>query len=273
MALMNTIFSFIDSHLHLQDKGLWPDADGVIRRAQEAGVIEMFCNAVFPGDWKQVLDLAVRHGCVRPFIGVHPWEIENAGSGWMDELEAILMSQRCGVGEIGLDFVKPIDRAVQQEAFERQLALAVRYGRPVSLHCVKAWGALLAGLRKAGPLPAGFMVHAFNGSAETARELMRLGGYVSFNALSLTERRRDKTKELLTTLPEDRILVETESPFGVYLDTKMPDVSAERPNEPSNLPTVVREAALLTGKDMKVFSETLYANAKRFIGPLDEVCL
>jgi TatD DNase family protein len=273
MALMNTSFRFIDGHLHLQDERLWPDADGIIRRAQEAGVMEMFCNAVSPGDWKRVLDLAGRHGGVRPFIGVHPWEIKNAGKGWMDELEAIIRGQRCGVGEIGLDFVKPIDRAVQQEAFEGQLELAIRYGRPVSIHCVKAWGTLLAGLRKAGPLPAGFMVHGFNGSAETARELMRLGGYVSFNALSLTEGRRDKTKKLLMSLPEDRLLMETESPFGTCPETKKLDVAAERPNEPSNVSLVVREAAGLTGKDMKVFSERLYANAKRFIGPLDEVRL
>jgi len=260
----------IDAHLHLQDDLLWPIADQVVRRAQAAHVTHLFCNGTACADWPRVLELAARHACVVPFIGLHPWQVEHAPDTWRDELESIIAAHRAGVGEIGLDFAKPVDRDQQRQAFESQLALAVRFRRPVSIHAVRAWAPLIACLSKAAPLPAPFMVHAFNGSPETARELVALGGYVSLTALSFTDNRRPKTETLLQAVPRDRILLETESPFGLNPYVDFIRHSPEQPNEPANLPAIVAAAAKLSGRNIEEFAETTYENALRFVHPLQE---
>lgn len=261
---------YIDTHLHLQDDRLRPMADDVIRRAQAAHVTHLFCNSIAPADWPRVLELAARHGCIVPFIGLHPWHIEQAPGNWQTELESIVAVQPVGIGEIGLDYAKPVDRDLQRQAFDFQLALAARHQRPVSIHAVRAWAPLTECLRNAAPLPA-FMIHAFNGSPEIARELIALGGYVSFNALSFTDNRRAKTKTLLQALPVDRILFETESPSGLNPYVDFIEYSEDRPNEPANLPAIVTAAAALIGQKIETFTDTIYQNTARFVQPLKDI--
>lgn len=272
MAEMNGTLRYIDAHLHLQEKALLPNAAGVLKRAQAAHVAQLFCNATQPDDWHSVLHLARQYACVRPFVGVHPWYVEHVKDGWANELESLVKANRCGVGEIGLDFAKPIARQLQMDVFEKQLAAAARLGRPVSIHCVKAWAALTETLTNISALPP-FMVHAFNGSAEIARELIRLGGYVSFNALSLTVNRLAKTNQLLRSLPADRILFETESPFGLNKAVDFLGIKSDQVNEPASLPQIVSYAARLAQKEVEVFAEMLYENSKRFISPLEEAII
>lgn len=254
--------------MHLQDERLLPDAAGVVKRAQAAHVTELCCNGTRPQDWPEVLELARRYPCILPFTGLHPWHIDDASDAWADELETVVSAHPCGIGEIGLDFVKSPERDRQKEVFERQLELARRYARPVSIHCVRAWAALTESLRKSSPLPAGFMVHAFNGSAEIGRELIKIGGYLSFCATAFAENKRLKTRELLTSLPLDRILFETESPFGWNEGVLFLPVGHNEVNEPANLPLTVQEAAALTGQNAGEFANMIYENGKRFIGPL-----
>lgn len=262
----------MDAHLHLQDGRFGPNVAAIMERAQAAGVADLFCNGSGPDDWPQVMALASQYRSVIPFVGLHPWYIEQARDGWANELEAMIKTNRCGVGEIGLDFGKPMDRQLQTEAFEKQLSMACRYVRPVSIHCVKAWAALTVCLRNAGSLPP-FMVHAFNGSAEIARELIKLGGYISFNALSFTDNRHAKTKTLLLSLPQDRVLFETESPFGLNAAVNFVHVVTGQVNEPANVPAIVAQAAKLAGRDYEDFAKAVYENGRRFIRLLDEVVL
>ncbi|MCE5186152.1 MAG: TatD family hydrolase [Planctomycetaceae bacterium] len=259
---------YIDAHLHLQDEKLRPRLGSVLERAKEAHVAAMLCNGTDPADWPFVVDLANRNSAILPFAGLHPWRIETAAENWASELEKTLQTNVCGVGEIGLDFAKAIDKPMQRDALAAQLELAVRFGRPASIHCVKAWGELVESLKQAGPLPAGFMVHAFNGSVEVGRRLIAMGGYVSFNALSLTDNRRAKTKQLLMSLPPERILFETESPFGLNEMVTYVPRKPQTPNEPANLPMIVAEAACLIGRDANTFAVNIYENASRFIEPL-----
>jgi TatD DNase family protein len=261
---------YLDTHLHLQDDCLWAVADQVIGRARAAHVTHLLCNGIAPTDWPRVLDLASCHDSVVPFVGLHPWHVEQAPGHWQSELESILKSHPAGVGEIGLDFAKSIDRDRQLQTFEIQLELAVKYQRPVSIHAVRAWAPLTACLRRAS-LPAPFMVHAFNGSPEIARELTALGGYVSLNALSLTDNRRAKTKTLLQSLPPDRLLFETESPFGLNPYVDFIEQGNDKPNEPANLPAIVNAAAELIDLDRHEFADTIHRNAATFIRSLKEI--
>lgn len=114
------------------------------------------------------------------------------------------------VGEIGLDYhYENHDREVQRSAFEEQLKLAAEVGLPVVIHTRDAWEDTMALLRKYRPKG---VVHCFSGSAETAREIISLGMYIGFTGV-VTFKNSKKAKNALSSIPHDRLLVETDCPY------------------------------------------------------------
>ncbi len=190
-----------DAHNHFQE---FPDpADAA------AGLRPAVCCSTGPSDWEAVRKLSEGSPSVVPFFGLHPWLIPEAGGDWLAPLGQLLRDTRSGVGECGLDALKPPSLAEQAEVLKRQLELAVLLDRPVSLHCVKAWGPLLDILRASRPLR--FLVHSYSGPAEVTRELAALGGYFSFGPAILDER-RVKARAALAEVPRERLLFESEAP-------------------------------------------------------------
>jgi TatD DNase family protein len=161
-------------------------------------------------DWEAILAHAASQAQVLPMLGLHPWFVAEATPGWTSRLEALLRSHRAGVGECGLDFSrKDADRATQEGAFRAQLRLAHALHRPMAMHAVRAWGPLLDLLREEGVPAAGAMVHAFGGSAETARALQAMGVFLSFSGELLKED-RTKQKEALRAVASSHLLLETD---------------------------------------------------------------
>ena len=176
-----------DVHAHLQDEIFNETLPEVIARAKSAGIFFVNCCATHSGDWGGVTAVSKKFtGFVRPFYGVHPWWIDAGSAFEINALKKVLEDDLvAGVGEIGLDFSqgKP-DRDQQIEVFEEQLNLARDLMRPVSIHCVRAWGPLIAVLKSIVPLPAGGIVHAFGGSIEVMRELLGVGLGISISGRS-----------------------------------------------------------------------------------------
>jgi TatD DNase family protein len=179
-----------------------------------------------------VAELARRFPWVRPSYGLHPWDVGNASPGWRDALRRQLDADpRAAVGEIGLDRwilarARPDDPrlaglrraslAEQDEAFRWQLALAAEQGRPASVHCLEAWGALSAALAETPRPQAGFLLHAYGGPVELIASYAKLGAYFSFNGHRLGapvgSARAERFQALVRALPEERLLVETDAP-------------------------------------------------------------
>lgn len=193
--------SFFDAHNHFQE---FPDP-----AAAAAGLRTAICCSTGPADWEAVRKLSEAVPGVIPFFGLHPWLIAEAGGDWLAPLGQLLRDTRSGVGECGLDSLKPPSLPEQAEVLKRQLELAALLDRPVSLHCVKAWGPLLDILRASRPLR--FLVHSYSGPAEITRGLAALGGYFSFGPAILDER-RVKARAALAEVPRDRLLFESEAP-------------------------------------------------------------
>jgi TatD DNase family protein len=187
-----------DAHSHLPSGAFpAPDQPRVVCGTREA-------------DWEAVLAHAASHNQVIPMVGLHPWFVAEASTAWAVRLEALLRSHRAGVGECGLDFArKDADRAAQETAFRAQLRVAQALHRPVAMHAVRAWGPLLALLREEGVPTAGAMVHAYAGSAETARELQAMGVFLSFSG-ELLKADRPKLKEALRAVASRSLLLETD---------------------------------------------------------------
>ncbi len=115
-------------------------------------------------------------------VGVHPWYIYNNVKEQLSELESMLQSPSVlAIGEAGLDKTTDTPLPLQQAIFTEQAAMAEHYGKPLIIHCVKAWSELIANKRAIHPrMP--WIIHGFRGNGELAKQLIQQGFYLSFSA-------------------------------------------------------------------------------------------
>ncbi|HJV89771.1 MAG TPA: TatD family hydrolase [Holophagaceae bacterium] len=246
--------ALFDAHCHLQDPRIAADVEGMLRRAKAAGVTYLVCCGTEPADWVRVLQLAKRFPQVIPMIGLHPWRAAAAPTGWAVLLRQLARAHRVGIGECGLDFAIPGDRASQEEAFRQHLRLARELNRPVALHCVKAWERFVTVLREEGLPEAGGLVHSYSGSAETAALLQDLGLHLSFSG-SVVRPGNRKAPLILPQVRAERLLVESDAPDqatgGVGL------------NEPARITAVIQAVARFREESETQVMETASANGER----------
>ncbi|RLM75626.1 tat-linked quality control protein TatD [Panicum miliaceum] len=204
-----------DAHCHLQDPRVAAVAPALIRAAAASGVARFAVNGTSEKDWHLVKRMAEDHPAAVPCFGLHPWWVPERSPDWMDSLRRFFAeTPEAAVGEIGLDkgsHGRTIDFGEQVEVFRRQLELAKELERPVSVHCVRAFGDLLEILKQTGPFPAGVLLHSYLGSAEMVFGLANLGCYLSLSGF-LTGMKSSKAKQMLKSIPLDRILLETDGP-------------------------------------------------------------
>ena len=113
------------------------------------------------------------------------------------------------------------------------------------------------------------MIHSFAGSAQIAEQIQQKGGYLSFSAWALVEKKLQKTAEILKAVNPERILIETDSPFGIGLNKYHPflekNSDGRNRNVPANLPAIAVGLAELMGMDKGEFAELTTKNAMRFL--------
>ena len=201
-----------DAHNHLQDPRLGNPAP-VIAAMRAAGVRRCVVNATREADWAAVEDLALAHpDFVIPAFGIHPWQAHTAKEGWRQRLQEMLEKHpQASIGECGLDqWVSSPPIEIQRPVFRAQVSLAREMDRPITIHCLKAWGPLFEVFAQSPPPPC-FLMHSFGGSIETARRLIPPGAFFSFSGYFL-HGRKSAAIEVFRQLPRDRILLETDAP-------------------------------------------------------------
>ena len=276
----------IDAHNHLQDEWLAPHLESIARGCENAGITAMVVNGTSESDWATVAALARRFTWVRPSFGLHPWDCGNASPGWREALGRMLdANPGAGVGEIGIDRwiidrARPDDArlaglrraplAEQEEAFLWQLELAADRDLPVTIHCIDAWGRLLELLRTARRPARGFLLHAYAGSGELAREFTALGAYFSFNGAYLAERHAARCA-VFAQLPHDRMLVETDAPAMPLPAERdrhpLPRTgNGERINHPANLTSTYAGLAEVLGLSERELQADVAENFARWFG-------
>ena len=195
---------FIDTHIHLQDFKSNCATD-IVGAARRAGVAGMVCVSSYPEDWERAAALALSFpGYVVPAFGLHPWYLEKAETLLSEYLQRFPQAL---LGECGLDRLKNSAYEPQAEVFACQIELAVKYGRPLIVHAVRA-DAWLEGFW--AKLPPKFVFHSFSGSREQLNKIMSRGGYVGFNYSVLRSRHREN---VLKSVPAERMLLETDGPY------------------------------------------------------------
>ncbi len=257
---------WIDAHNHLQDSRLG-DPGPVVAAMKLAGVTRCAANATREADWAAVENLAaVYPDFVVPVFGIHPWHASTARAGWQEKLQALLARYpQASLGECGLDhWVTDPPMEIQRPIFIDQLRLARELDRPLTIHCLKAWGALLDAFAEAPP-PSRFLMHSFGGSIETARRLIPLGAFFSFSGHFLHPR-KSAILDVFRQLPYNRILLETDAPDMLPPAESITHPLPENHNHPANLPAIGHALAAALGMTHEALAELTHDNTGRCFG-------
>lgn len=205
----------VDSHCHLNYKGLVEDQAGALARAREAGVGLMLNISTRASEWDEVLAVAEREPDVWATVGIHPHEADAH-----PDVDTVRLIERAahprivGIGETGLDYYYDhSDRTRQQASFRAHIAAARATGLPIVVHTRDAEEDTAAILREEmGQGAFTGVIHCFTASDAFADIALDLGFYISLSGI-VTFKKADALQATARRIPEERLLVETDSPF------------------------------------------------------------
>jgi TatD DNase family protein len=233
----------IDSHCHLNYKGLVEDQSAILARARETGVQGFLNISTRQREWADVVATAHREPDVWATVGIHPHEAdEHADLGAAALLEAATNAKVIGIGETGLDyFYDHSDRQVQQDLFRVHIAVARETGLPLVIHSRDAeddTARILTEELEKGAFPA--LIHCFTASPEFGRKMLDLGLTISLSGI-VTFKSARELQAFAAEIPDNRLLVETDAPFLA------PVPHRGRPCEPAFVADTARFVAALRG--------------------------
>lgn len=249
---------YIDTHCHLDDEKLKNDIEAVVNAYTAAGVsrvIDVGCDLTSS---VLVKEQSEKFESVYFAAGFHPMDVERMNEEGIEGICKLLAHEKCvAVGEIGLDYYwRKDDKERQKECFVKQLEIAEEFKLPINVHVRDAMGDALEILKQnKSKLVYGGVMHCFSGSKEMAAELMKLGMYISFGG-TLTFKNARNAVEVATSVPEDMILSETDSPYLA------PEPVRGTVNSPKNIPYIVERLASIRGTNKERFAESIMQNAK-----------
>ena len=205
----------IDSHCHLNYKGLVEDQGEVLNRARASGVKGFLNISTRQSEWADIVATAHREPDVWATVGIHPHEADqHADLGAAALLEAASDPKVIGIGETGLDYYYDhSDREAQRQLFRVHIAVARETGLPLIVHTRDAeedTAAILTEEMGKGAFPA--LIHCFTASAEFGRAMLDLGLSISLSGI-VTFKNALELQAIARELPDDRLLVETDAPF------------------------------------------------------------
>ena len=250
---------FVDSHCHLNYKGLAEQQPAVLARARAAGVSKMLNIATRASEWDDVLAVAERETDVFASVGVHPHDADTH-----PDVETATLVERArhpkvvGIGESGLDFYyDKSDRDRQRASFRAHIAASRDTGLPIIVHTREAEAdthEILADEMGKGAYPG--VIHCFTASRDFAEKALALGLYISISGIVTFKNAKD-LQETARTLPLDRLLIETDSPFLA------PVPHRGKPCEPAFVADTARFLAELRGESVETLAAATAENFHR----------
>jgi TatD DNase family protein len=247
---------FTDSHCHLNYKGLVEEQQAVLDRARAAGVEAMLNISTRQSEWDEVIGLAEREPDVWASVGIHPHEAD----AHPDVQTATLVERAShprvvGIGESGLDFYYDhSDRDRQRASFRAHIAAARETGLPIIVHTREAEEDTYDILSdEMGKGAFAGVIHCFTASQDFADKALQLGLFVSISGI-VTFKNARALQDSARTIPADRLLIETDSPFLA------PVPHRGRPCEPAFVADTARFLAELRGEPLDTLAERTGAN-------------
>ncbi|MBQ4627115.1 MAG: TatD family hydrolase [Clostridia bacterium] len=205
---MNNIF---DSHAHYDSEQFADDRKELLNALPKQGVCGIINCGTDIASSLATLELSDEFSFVYAACGIHPHEAEGCKQGYLPVLKKLCMEEKCvAVGEIGLDYHYDFSpRDIQMQVFEQQLVLAKELDLPVIVHDREAHEDTMTLLKRYKPKG---VVHCFSGSAEMAKEVVKLGMYIGLGG-AVTFKNARKPLEVAAMVPDERLLIETDCPY------------------------------------------------------------
>jgi len=251
-----------DSHCHLNDPAYKTDTEAVIDRANRAGIAAMMVVGITEKTSRLAVEIANAHtGCFAS-VGIHPHDASECSE------EALLTLRRLAEtydrvrawGETGLDFNRMFSpREIQEKWFVRQVELAAELGLPLIFHERDSDGRFLELLRIHMAKGQQGVVHCFSGNRKELDAYLEMGFYIGITGILTIRTRGAELREQALTIPEDRLLVETDAP---YL-TPSPERNQFRRNEPAFVKSVLLKLAEVRGADPEYLADVVWENTCR----------
>lgn len=249
-----------DTHAHFDDEQFDADRDEVLKSLKSYGVGNIVNIGSSMKTSRTSVALAEKYDFVYAAVGVHPSETGELCEADIDELKRLAANPKVrAIGEIGLDYHYPddVEPSIQKKWFVRQLELAKELNMPVVIHDRESKGECLE-ILKEHKISNG-VVHCFSGSAETAREILKLGMMISFTGV-LTFKNAKKAIAACAAVPLDRLMIETDCPY------MSPEPHRGRRNFSGYVEFVARKMAEIKGVSYDELVDITERNAKRFYG-------
>lgn len=247
-----------DTHTHVQFENYDADRDETIRRALSADVWMTNVGTDLAYSQKAVALAHQYKEGVYASVGLHPNDV-SSGMDFVPFEELAKDAKVVGIGETGLDYFRTTEKAkqsLQKEVFIRHIELAKELHKPVIVHCRSAHADAIELLRAHGK-GVGGVAHFFTGTKEDAARYLDLGFYISFSGVVTLARDYD---EVVTYVPSDRILIETDAPFAAPIPER------GKRNEPSFVQHTARKIAELKGVSFEEAATQTTKNARALFG-------
>ncbi len=251
---------FFDTHTHIDQDDFDEIRPEVIERAQAAGVAHIIAVGTTIAASRKCVALAAEYDSIHAAVGIQPNYVAEAGpDDWQAIVELATEPGVVAIGETGLDrYWDSTPFEMQQDYFDRHMRLAVERELPFIVHMRDCDDDIMAMLRDAyadhGPLRG--IMHSFTGNVAMAAECVSLGMHISFAGM-VTFKKSNDLRESAASVPLDRILIETDSP---YLSPE--PKRGQRPNEPAFVRFSAECLAKTRGIPLKEFAEITTANAR-----------
>ncbi len=254
----------IDIGLNLTHDSFDADRLAVLERAAAAGVTHMLITGSSVAQSQAALELAREYPLqLRATAGIHPHHAGECTESTRSELLALLRQPEIlAAGECGLDYFRNYSTPAEQErAFRLQLETAAIVGKPLFLHQRDAHEQFVGMLTEHRQHFPGGVAHCFTAGVDEARTYLDLGLHIGITGWLCDERRGLHLREVVTFLPADRMLVETDAPYLLPRDLEPRPRS--RRNEPAFLPHIVATIAHCRGESPAEVAEYTTENAVR----------
>ncbi len=231
-----------DTHAHYDDEQFDIDRDSLLLSMKENGIGTIVNIGANLASSKTTLELAHKYDFIYGAVGVHPSDSAELSDDNFDRIRQMCADEKCvAIGEIGLDYYWPEpDHEIQKKWFVRQLDLAREVKLPVVIHSRDAAADTVQILKDNNAGDIGGVVHCFSYSKEVATLCVKMGFYIGVGGV-LTFKNGKKMKEVVSEIPIEKIILETDCPYLA------PEPNRGKRNSSLNLPYVVKAMAEIKG--------------------------
>ena len=250
-----------DSHCHVNEEKFDADREAVLQRMTEHGITRYAVIGSDMATSSACVDYRKTHPEAVCAVGIHPHEAKGYREGDLETLAGWIRSGAANaIGEIGLDYYYDLSpREIQTEVCRLQMELAWELGTAVTFHVRDAHQDMLDLMKSMRKHLTPGILHCFSGSAEMAKEYLKLGYHISF-AGPVTFKKAPKLREAAMFVPRDRLLIETDSPYLA------PEPVRGRRNEPANVRFVAEKLAEIRGVSIEMLAAYTFENAMKIYG-------